>query len=415
MAVSARELNVQDFRVRLVDWRNLRKIDWMLPLLVLALACIGFMTIYSAAKNVDETMTLKQVAAFVMGAGIAAVIVCTDYRVFVALGPVIYLVMLAGLLAVMFGGYTARGAESWLNFGLFRVQPSEMSKVMLVYVLAWYFSRVGARIRSLFFFGLTFVIVGVPLYLILRQPDLGTALCFVPLTVGMLYVAGCRLWHLGVLVLLGLAGLPLLWIQMKDFDPDPKRREEVVAAGDWWHLKYHQKMRIYTFFHPEADPKGGAWQTIQSKIAVGSGGLSGKGYMQGTQTRLNYLPEHHTDFIFSQFAEERGFIGVAVVIGLFAALLFRGLMFARDCPEMEGTLLATGAVIILAFHVLVNIAITVGLLPVTGLPLPFMSYGRSFYITVMACIGILLSVPLRQQVFMDPMRPGGVPGRKGWR
>jgi hypothetical protein len=166
-------------------------------------------------------------------------------------------------------------------------------------------------------------------------------------------------------------------------------------------LHHHQKARIYTYLNPEFDPKGSSWQTVQSKISVGSGGMSGKGYMQGTQTRLNYLPEHHTDFIFSVLAEEQGFVGVAVVLGLFVVFLLRGLWFARDTPEMMGTLLATGVVAVLAFHIFVNIGITVGLLPVTGIPLPFLSYGRSFYLTTMACVGILLNVPMRRNIFVN--------------
>ncbi|HNR33266.1 MAG TPA: FtsW/RodA/SpoVE family cell cycle protein, partial [Candidatus Hydrogenedentes bacterium] len=188
-----------------------------------------------------------------------------------------------------------------------------------------------------------------------------------------------------------------------EFDPnlDAEARAAHDAAAEFYELKYYQKMRIYTFLNPEADPRGSAWQTIQSMITVGSGGLSGKGYLQGTQTRLNYLPEHHTDFIFSLYAEERGFLGVVVIAGVYLAFLLRGLQFARDCPEMHGTLLAAGVVTILAFHIFVNIAITVGSLPVTGIPLPFMSYGGSFYMTTMMCVGVLLNVPMRRRMFVN--------------
>jgi len=256
----------------------------------------------------------------------------------------------------------------------------------------------------------------VPMGLILKQPNLGTAASLAPLTVVMLFVAGCRVRHLLALILLGSALLPYVWLEMKDFNPETEEylaaneagkraildemRGEYQADRKPWDLHWHQKMRIYTFLHPESDPRGSAWQTVQSKITVGSGGLKGKGFLEGEMTRLRYLPEHHTDFIFSTLAEERGFIGAAVVIGLFAALLLRGLIFARDCPEMMGTLLATGVVTILAFHVFVNIGITVGLLPVTGLPLPFLSYGGSFYMAAMACVGILLSVPMRRRAFV---------------
>ena len=204
---------------------------------------------------------------------------------------------------------------------------------------------------------------------------------------------------------------------MKDFDPAPpeyqaakyheklemraKMKEEFQANRKPYEFHWHQKMRIYGFLHPEADKKASGWQTYQSMITVGSGGLSGKGFLNSTQTRLKYLPEHHTDFIFSLLAEEHGFMGAALVIALFAAFLLRGLGFALDCPDMAGTLLAGGVVTVLAFHVFVNIGITIGLLPVTGIPLPFLSYGGSFYMTTMACVGILLNVPMRRHMFVN--------------
>jgi rod shape determining protein RodA len=306
------------------------------------------------------------------------------------------------LLGVEFFGYEAKGSERWLVLGPVRIQPSEINKVLLVYALTWYLTTIGKRIRSLHWFILTFILIGIPMALILKQPNLGTAACLAPLVVVMLFVAGCRLWHLGVIIAIGLSVIPVLWWQMKDFDPEVKPE---VAATSVYELKHYQKKRIYTFLHPEYDPQGSGWHTTQSKITVGSGGLSGKGYLEGTQTRLNYLPEHHTDFIFSLLAEEHGFIGAAVVVGLFAAFLLRGLMYARDCPDMMGTLLAAGVVTVLGFHIFVNIAITIGLMPVTGIPLPFLSYGRSFYLTTMICVGILLSVPIRRNVFVNTAAP----------
>lgn len=400
MAVSSREISTANVSVRIVNWQNLLRVDWMLPAFAVMLAIVGFATMYSATSDSVVNYFQLHVVAFAVGCVIAVLIAATDYRFLVALAPVMYVVSLLMLVGVEFSG-AVRGSERWLDLGIVRIQPSEMTKLIMVYSLAWYITKVGRRIRNIFFFGLAFVITGVPLLLILKQPDLGTAACLAPLVGVMLLVGGCRLWHLGLVILCGLMVIPFAWLQVKDFDPDPKKKAEIVANAEWWDLEYHQKTRIYTFLYPESDPKGGAWQTIQSRIAVGSGGMAGKGYMRSTQTRLDYLPEHHTDFIFSQFAEERGFIGVAVVIGLFAAFLLRGLIFARDCPDMAGTLLATGIVTVLAFHVFVNIAITVGMLPVTGLPLPFLSYGRSFYLTVMACVGVLLGVRLRRRSFVN--------------
>lgn len=402
MAGRTRDLDVRDTSIRIINWRNLRKMDWFLPLIVLALATVGWFTLYSASRTSDHGYFTRQIVVFLLSVPIVLLLVATDYRFLVAWGPVFYLGGLALLLAVEFFGYEAKGSERWLVIGPVRLQPSEMNKVILVYALTWYLTTVGRRIRKLHWFLLTFVLVGIPMGLILKQPNLGTAACLAPLVIVMLFVAGCRLWHLGVVIALALSVIPVLWFQMKDFNPEIVPEAEQTSV---YELKHYQKKRIYTFLHPEYDPQGSGWHTTQSMITVGSGGLSGKGYLQGTQTRLNYLPEHHTDFIFSLLAEEQGFIGSAIVIALFAAFLMRGLMYARDCPDMMGTLLATGVITVLGFHIFVNIAITIGLMPVTGIPLPFLSYGRSFYITTMVCVGVLLSVPIRRNVFVNIADP----------
>lgn len=412
MASLPKHFDLEDASVRVFNPRNLRHIDWMLPIIVVILAAIGWATMYSATRSTDIVYFRKQIIFFCIGVGVALTIACIDYRFLVSLAPLMYVVGLLLLVAVLFMGTRVKGSERWLVLGPFRLQPSETMKLILIYSLAWYLGHIGDRVRKLPYFLAAFAIAGVPILLILAQPNLGTALSLAPLSVAMLFVAGCRIRHLVILFVLGLSGLPMLWWQMKDFDPERDRpaataqvsaeSEEVQPARrSLFELRYHQKKRIYTFLHPETDIRDSGWHTYQSKITVGSGGMSGKGYMQGTQTRLNYLPEHRTDFIFSLLAEEHGFVGGVVLISLFAALLLRGLIYARDCPEMQGTLLATGVVTILGFHIFVNIAITTGLMPVTGLPLPFMSYGGSFYITTMACIGVLLSIPMRRGMFID--------------
>lgn len=401
MAIS-RDFSVLDAHVRPINRRNLLRIDWIMPIFVIALVVIGLFTLYSADRSTASSFYQKQLYFFFGGLALTLFIVCIDYRFLVWLAPLMYLVILGMLVAVEYAGVKGGGSERWLVAGPIRIQPSELTKLVLVYSLTWYFTLLGDRIRRLHWFLLSFVIAGVPMALILIQPNLGTAACLGPVLIVMLFVAGCRWWHMGVVMILGLSLVPLLAIQMYDLDPDldeaaRKAHDDGIAA---YELKYYQKMRIYTFFNPEADPSGSAWQTIQSMITVGSGGMSGKGYLQGTQTRLNYLPAHHTDFIFSLYAEERGFVGVVAILGLYLAFLLRGLQFARDCPEMHGTLLASGVITILAFHIFVNIAITVGLLPVTGIPLPFLSYGGSFYLTTMMCVGVLLNVPMRRRLFV---------------
>ena len=400
---ATRDFSVLDAHVRPINRRNLLRVDWIMPIFVIALAAIGWFTLYSADRSTASEYYQKQIFYFLGGLALTLIIVCIDYRFLVWLAPVMYIVVVAMLVAVEFAGTKGGGSERWLVMGPIRIQPSELSKLVLVYTLTWYFTLLGERIRRLHWFIVSFVIAGIPLALILIQPNLGTAACLGPVLMVMLFVAGCRWWHMGMVILLGLCLVPFLVFQMYDFDPnlDEAARKAHDEAAPVYELKHYQKMRIYTFFHPDADPRGSAWQTIQSMITVGSGGMSGKGYLQGTQTRLNYLPEHHTDFIFSLYAEERGFVGVAVILCLYLALLLRGLQFARDCPEMHGTLLAAGVITILAFHIFVNIAITVGLLPVTGIPLPFLSYGGSFYFTTMMCVGVLLNVPMRRRLFVN--------------
>ena len=340
---------------------------------------IGFAVLLSASRSVSAPVPyyVKQMLFFLAGVGLALAILCTDSRFLVSIAPVMYGGAVILLASVIMFGVSVKGGQRWLPVGPIHLQPSEQTKLIVVYMLAWYLTLVKDRIRKLPYVLLAFVITGVPAVLILKQPSLGTAMALIPVTFVMVYVAGCKWWHLLVVALAGLAATPIAYQK----------------------LEAYQKQRLLSFVNPEADPKGNGWQTRQSKITVGSGGLSGKGFNQGTQTMLNYLPEHHTDFIFSLMAEEQGFIGAMAVVGLFAALLLRGLRFALKCSDLSSALLAAGAVTILAFHVFVNIAITIGLMPVTGIPLPFLSYGGNFYMTTMMCVGVLLNVPVRKQLF----------------
>ncbi|HOC68425.1 MAG: Rod shape-determining protein RodA [Candidatus Hydrogenedentes bacterium ADurb.Bin101] len=390
MPYLGKEVQYQDISIKPLNIRNLARMDWWMPLLVLSLVVCGWVVMYSAARSSDMTYFYRQILFFFAGLILAALCVCIDYRFIVWLGPILYLVAIGVLLLVLMFGTVAKGSERWIDLHLFRLQPSEFSKLCMVFALTWYFNKLGARIKKLHWFLVSFMLVAIPMGLILKQPNLGTAASLAPLTLAMIYVAGCKRWHLAVVVILGLSVVPMVWWQMKDFDP--KKEEE---PRYFFELKHYQKMRIYTYLHPEYDPQGSGWHTLQSRITIGSGGLKGKGYLKGTQTRLNYLPEHHTDFIYSLLAEEFGFTGAITVIVLFTLLLLRGLTFAREAVDMSGTLLCTGIVVILAFHIFVNIAITSGLLPVTGIPLPFLSYGGNFYLTTMVGIGVLLSVPQR--------------------
>jgi len=366
--------------IRVFNLGNLRRLDIWLSAVVLLLAAIGVMVLYSTTRSTSSTTPyyLLQMMFIPVGCLVALTIMCIDYRFLVSLAPFFYAVFVAALVAVLLVGVEAKGATRWLQIGPVRIQPSEQSKLALIFMLAWYLSTIGSRIQRIPYFLLAFVIAGVPAWLIFQQPNLGTAATLGPIVFAMLYAAGCKRSHLLAIILLALVAAPLGWTQMTDY----------------------QRTRVMSFLNPGADALGSGYHTIQSMITVGSGGPFGKGYMQGTQTYLSYLPEHHTDFIFSVLAEEWGFIGSVGVVMLFMLLFARALYIARKSPELSGALLVVGIVTLLAFHVFVNIAITLGIAPVTGIPLPFLSYGRSFYLTTMMCIGVLLSVNTRKGLFV---------------
>ncbi len=369
-------LDIMRAHMGVFDKYNLLRADRLLLVFALALAFVGVLTLFSASRSAYAEIPyyVRQLVWFGMGATLAALIVCFDYRFLVSLGPVFYAVAIVLLLIVEFAGVEAKGGQRWLPMG---GQPSEFTKLALVYMLAWYFTTIRERIRKIHYFLLTFLIPAIPGFLILKQPNLGTAMLLAPVVFIMLYAAGCKRWHLAAVVIAALGAAPVVWTQLKDY----------------------QKARVMTFVDPASDPQGQGWQTIQTMITVGSGGMWGKGFREGTQTHLSFLPEHHTDFIFALLAEEMGFLGAASVIALFGALLLRGVQLARGSPETQGMLVGAGAATILAFHVFVNIAITIGMLPVTGIPLPFLSYGGSFYLTTMMCVGAMLSVNIRKGMF----------------
>jgi rod shape determining protein RodA len=379
-AVRKGEPGIQIFNL----W-NLRRVDPIVAALVIILAVYGICVLYSAGRSVYSPTPhyIKQSAFFLIGWMIALFISCVDYRVLVSLAPLAYGVILCLLVAVLVVGEEIKGSRRWLDLGPIGFQPSESTKIVMVFMMAWYLTIVGRRIEKLPYFLLTFAVAGVPALLIFKQPDLGTAGVLVPISGAMLFAAGCRIRHLVGLATLGLVALPFAWT----------------------HLKPYQKQRVMTLIDPSADPQGSGYHTIQSQITVGSGGLTGKGYLNGTQTYLRYLPEHHTDFIYSQLAEEFGFVGACLALVLFLCLFWRILHIARTAADPAGSLLAVGCTALLGFHVFVNTSITIGILPVTGIPLPFFSYGGTFCLTTMACMGIILSVNARRSLPGHSARP----------
>ncbi len=388
MSSIQRDLDLRDSHIRTFNYRNLRRLDWFLMAVTGALAVISLTALYSASQNMGPEAKLldiyyvRQAIAFVIGLALAFTIVCIDYRALISLAPVLYAVIVGFLLAVLVIGRTAKGGQHWLSLGVFNLQPSEASKLVLVYSLAWFLSLLKDRAQSVWYFAGAFAIGGGILALIFAQHDLGTALVIPPIVLVMLYAAGCRKRYLMIIATAGAIALPLVFLNI-----------------DRLPLDDYQKNRFRSFIRPEADLAGSGYQINQTTIAVGSGQMWGKGIGKGTQTHLKFLPEYHTDFIFALVAEEMGFVGGVTVIGLFALFLLRAIALARDCPDLGGSLLAVGCIAIVGFHVFVNIAITLHLLPVTGIPLPFLSYGGSFCITTMMCVGTLLSVHVRKGYF----------------
>lgn len=358
----------------------LGRVDWLFVVAMLGLVTIGTLFIYSASfRNEDEwmtAMTRRQVVWAVVGFVAFLFMMFTDYRQLAGHAWWIYLICLILLVLVLVMGIKIYGAYRWLNLFGIRVQPSEFAKLGTLLLLARYLSppsRDMADFKT--FFAVMFIMV-VPFVLVLQQPDLGTALMLIPVTLSLLYAGGVPLRYLVILGGLGLLLSPLGWFVLDDY----------------------QKERLLVFFDSSRDPLGTGWNKIQSEIAVGSGGWSGKGFLMGTQNILGFLPRTvaPTDFIFSVIAEESGFLGALLVLGLYAVVITCGLRAALRARDKLGRLLATGVITLLFCHLFVNIAMTVGLAPITGLPLPLISYGGSFMVCTMAGLGLVQSVYVRR-------------------
>jgi rod shape determining protein RodA len=363
------------------DRRLLVHFDWLLFSLVLALVGIGIMGVYSATFEGQahlSPLAVRQISW--AGIGLCGMLVtfAIDYRELERLGYFFYGITLFLLLLVPLLGTFGGGARRWINLGFFSLQPSELAKISSLLVLSHYFHLVvpqmGYAVRDLIYPG---IIVAIPMGLVLAEPNLGTATIIGLVAMTLVFAAGIRLRSLGILGLAAGALLPLLW----------------------FHMKEYQKKRILSFLNPDADPLGTGYHMIQSKITIGSGGLWGKGFLQGTQNRLDFLPEKHTDFIFAVLAEEWGFIGICVLLLLYAALLARLLVIAWKARDRFGSFVAVGGAAIIFWQVLINIGMNIGILPVVGVPLPLLSYGGSSLLTVMITMGLALNVSTRRFLF----------------
>lgn len=350
-------------------------VDWTLLGLILIVISFGMLILYSAS-NENLAMIIRQSMRLFFALSIMMIFAMIPPHKYKAWTPWIYSIGLALLVAVMIMGKIGKGAQRWLDLGLFRFQPSEIMKLAVPMMAAWYLDRkpVPIDVKTL---GIVSVMIFFPAVLIARQPDLGTAIMVVVAGLSAVFLAGLRLRILVIILLLIGLSAPLLWHVMHDY----------------------QKQRIFTLLNPEQDPLGAGYHIIQSKIAIGSGGAFGKGWLEGSQSHLNFLPEHATDFIFAVSGEEFGLIGSSVLIILFMLITLRALHIARQAQTSFTRLLAASLAMTFFLSVFVNVGMVMGILPVVGIPLPLISYGGTAMVTFLAGFGILMSISTHRILF----------------
>ncbi|HVM12184.1 MAG TPA: rod shape-determining protein RodA [Actinomycetota bacterium] len=386
MDVSAgRSLDVGAGRLLASERSPLRHLDPMLVVTTLALTIYGLMLIYSAThqsirafdRTADPGLFMKKQFAFMLLGLIAMILVATfDYRLAKVYAPITYGAVVILLLLVMTPlGNRTLGAQRWITLFGFQFQPSEIAKLAVIAMLAAHLSEIQRGLRLEDVWRAT-GLVALPMGLVFLQPDVGTSMAFAAILLGVLVVAGAKAKHLGVLTLASIFAVFLAF------------RVGIVQE--------YQLARLRAFIDPSADPLRAGYNIEQSRIAIGSGGLGGKGYLQGTQTNLDFVPQQHTDFVFTVVGEEFGFLGGMLLLLLFALLLWRGIRIAMLSKDAFGTLLATGIVSVVAFQVFVNVGMTLGIMPVTGIPLPFVSYGGTALVTNFLAVGLLMNIHMRR-------------------
>ncbi|MDG2286679.1 MAG: rod shape-determining protein RodA [Alphaproteobacteria bacterium] len=351
--------------------RKIQQLNWGLIALISLVAAVGFAMLYSAANGDWSPWAHRQMIRYGIGLVLAICIALTDLRLLMKWSYVAYGLVLVMLAVVEVAGEIGMGAQRWIDFGLFQLQPSELMKITLVLALARYFHGLTHDdVARPHFLLVPLAMVAAPVVLVLRQPDLGTAGMILLGSGAIFFLAGIRIWKFVTLLVLGVASVPIAWQFLRDY----------------------QKKRILTFLDPESDPLGSGYHILQSKIALGSGGLFGKGFLQGSQSHLNFLPEKQTDFIFTMLAEEFGLVGGLGMIGLFLLVILYGFAIGLRAQSQFGRLLALGVTTTLFLYVFINIAMVMGLIPVVGVPLPLISYGGTALLTAMAAIGLMMCV-----------------------
>jgi rod shape determining protein RodA len=369
---------------RLSLGRKALQINWGLILIVTATAAIGVAMLYSAANGSWNPWATRQIARYAVGLVILITIALVDIRFWWRYSYLLYAVLLALLIAVEVVGSIGMGAQRWVNLGVIKLQPSELMKVGLALALARYFHGASTEdVRRIPYLIVPLLLIALPSALVLKQPDLGTALFLIMIGGAVFFVAGVQLWKFGLVLAAAGAAIPIVWST----------------------LRTYQQKRILTFLDPESDPLGAGYHILQSKIALGSGGLFGKGFMQGSQSHLNFLPEKQTDFIFTMMAEEFGMVGGLVLLGLYILIMIYGFAIGLRSRTHFGRLLAMGLTSMLFLYVFTNIAMVMGLIPVVGVPLPLISYGGTAMLTLMIGIGFLINVYVHRDVTIS--RSGG--------
>ncbi len=366
----ARSFSIKDSLVTspIREERNLFNIDPTLLIAILMLCTVGLAVLYSATSGELAAIT-RQSIRFAIGFIALFVLAQVSPKELSRLSPWLYLIAVGLLLVVMFVGYSGKGAQRWLDLGIIRFQPSELLKLFLPMMLAWYFSEkpMPPKLTQIF---IALIIIAIPSALVLKQPDLGTALLIAFAGVCVIFLAGLTWRWLAIFTVVSMACLPMLWYKLHDY----------------------QRQRVLTMFNPESDPLGTGYHIIQSKIAIGSGGLYGKGWLNGTQSQLDFIPERATDFIFAVFSEEFGFMGVVLLLCGYGFIVMRGLTIAVRAQDTYSRLLAGSLSLSFFAYILVNIGMVSGLLPVVGVPLPLISYGGTSAVTILAAFGILMSI-----------------------
>jgi len=360
-------------------------INWFIVLLIAALGGVGIAMLYSVAGGDFEPWASRHAVRLGVALVIMLVIAITDIRYWMALAYPAWAAGMVLLLLVYFIGSVGMGGQRWLDIGFMRIQPSELMKIAVVMALArYYHARTFQQSRRLSSLIMPVLLIVLPAVLVVKQPDLGTGITIIAGGAAVMFLAGIPAW---IFVSVGVAAIP-------------------AAFAIWPFLNLYQQKRVLTFFNPESDPLGAGYQITQSKIALGSGGLTGKGYLEGTQSHLNFLPEMKTDFIFTVLVEEFGLVGAVAVLLVFGIVLMYGLLMGIGCRNQFGRLMASGLAMSLFFYILINIGMVMGLMPVVGVPLPLISYGGSAMLTWAIAYGLILSVAIHRHVNLAPRGSG---------